>query len=133
MNTLEFSGVRYGKITPTDIDGFMEFKDKAFIFVEAKYKDAILPFGQELALTRLCDQVSKDGKKAAVVFVVSWEELNSNGNIGFAGCMVTKIYTNKKWYEFDGTTRLDSFIDRFLIKHNLIKEGEASGYSEANK
>ena len=32
----DFSGLRYGRITPTDIDAFMEFGNKAFVFIEAK-------------------------------------------------------------------------------------------------
>ena len=29
---IDFSGLKYGKITPTDIDGLIEYKDKAMMF-----------------------------------------------------------------------------------------------------
>ena len=30
----DFSGLRFGKITPTDIDGFMDFGDRLFVVLE---------------------------------------------------------------------------------------------------
>ena len=50
---IDFSGLRYNKITPTDIDGFIEYHDEAIVFMEFKYGNAELPYGQKLALERL--------------------------------------------------------------------------------
>jgi hypothetical protein len=33
----DFSELRFGNITPTDMDGCIECKDKAYIFIEIKY------------------------------------------------------------------------------------------------
>lgn len=54
-----FAGLRFGKITPTDIDGLIEFQDKAYIFIETKTEGAPFPYGQRLALERLCDDLQK--------------------------------------------------------------------------
>jgi hypothetical protein len=35
---IDFEGLNYGKKMPTDIDAFMEFDDKTYIFVEVKKK-----------------------------------------------------------------------------------------------
>lgn len=51
----DFSGLCFGKITPTDIDAFVEFQDKLFVFIEGKHNGAKLPYGQRLALERLVD------------------------------------------------------------------------------
>ena len=48
-----FSGLRFGKITPTDIDGFLDFGNNVYVFIETKHGDAPLPYGQKLALERL--------------------------------------------------------------------------------
>ena len=45
----DFSGLRFGKISPTDIDGFLDFGNSLFIFVEMKHGDARIPYGQKLA------------------------------------------------------------------------------------
>lgn len=59
----DFSGLRYGKITPTDIDGFVEFKDKIFILLELKFGDSVLKYGQRTALERGCDAWGEQGKQ----------------------------------------------------------------------
>lgn len=51
----DFSGLRYGTITPTDIDGLVEFGGRLFVLIELKYGDAALPVGQRLALSRLAE------------------------------------------------------------------------------
>lgn len=64
-----FTGMRFGTITPTDIDGFIEFNDEVFVFMEAKHRNAELPRGQELALERLCDRVARGGAVAVCLIV----------------------------------------------------------------
>lgn len=62
---VDFSGLRYGNITPTDIDGLIEYHDKAVLFMEFKYKDAQVPHGQLLAIARLVTNCHLAGKGAA--------------------------------------------------------------------
>ena len=69
----DFSGLRYGKITPTDLDGFVEFDDQVFVFIELKYRDSEMKKGQRVALERLCDVCWRDGKYA-VLIVARYEE-----------------------------------------------------------
>ena len=40
---MDFTGLRWGKITPTDIDGFVEIRDKAYVFIEVKYSNTFAP------------------------------------------------------------------------------------------
>jgi len=106
----DFSGLRYGKITPTDIDGFMDFGDKVFIFIEAKHGDAALPYGQRLALQRLCDAGTKAGKQS-IVLVGSH---NTPDDIDFANTPVTQIYFEGKWRKTQNPQTIRSAIDGFL-------------------
>ena len=64
MQINDFRGLRYGTITPTDIDGFLDLNDNVFVFIELKYGDAELPYGQRLALERLCDAAWNGGKES---------------------------------------------------------------------
>lgn len=50
--TLAFKGMKYGSITPTDIDAIIEYKDKGWIIYEIKHKGVEVPFGQKLLLER---------------------------------------------------------------------------------
>lgn len=53
---VDFSGLRYDKITPTDFDGYIDFWGQGHWFFEAKYKDAVPCYGQKLALKRIADK-----------------------------------------------------------------------------
>lgn len=64
---IDYSGVRYGLITPTDIDGFFEYHNDAFVFYEMKYGEALLPRGQCIALMRLVNACWNAGMKAALI------------------------------------------------------------------
>lgn len=68
----DFSGTRWGKITPTDIDGFVEFSNRLFIFIEGKFGRSSLRYGQKLALGRLVDACHQPEKtRYAIGFVVA--------------------------------------------------------------
>ncbi len=92
----DFTGLRYGSITPTDIDGFVEFQDKLYIIFEGKYKNSEMPYGQRLALERLCDSIGKGGKPCFLI-LASYTEFNKNGDIDFAKCQVINYRFKKKW------------------------------------
>ena len=47
---IDFGGLRYGNSTPTDIDGFIEYKDKARVLIEIKYRDNPISNGKLLRL-----------------------------------------------------------------------------------
>lgn len=107
----DFSGLRYGNITPTDIDGLIEYKDRLFIFFELKMSGVDLPYGQALAIQRICDSL----KKPAIAFVA-----NHNTPIGqdidTASAVVCQYYWHGKWYESAGTITLKTAIDGFIKK-----------------
>jgi len=106
----DFSGLRFGKITPTDIDGFIDFHDKAFIFIETKHGTANLPYGQKLALQRLCDASQAAGKRSLVV-VASHETSN---DILVAELPVVLIRLDGKWRKPNTPQTVRSAIDGFL-------------------
>ena len=116
---LDFSGMLFDyKITPTDIDGCIEYRNKCFMFFEVKYKNdegtAPLPFGQALALTRIIDNLNKP----AVLFVASHTVGDCNKSINAAGCIIEKYYWKSKWYEStNSNTTLKAACDRFVKKY----------------
>lgn len=96
----DFSGLRFGNITPTDIDGLIEYHNKGYVFIETKFRDTQLPFGQRLALERLCDDLQNT--KPTLVIVASHE---SEGDIDVAETRVVEFRFKGKWRQRDGTTR----------------------------
>lgn len=116
---LDFSGMSFDyKITPTDIDGLIEYRNKCFIFFEVKYKngDEIAPFlfGQRLALERIIDNLDKP----AILFVASHTIADSNNDINAAECVIELYYWHHNWHETNGrVVTLKTACDNFLEKY----------------
>ncbi len=109
---IDFSGMRFGNITPTDLDGLIEKGNKAFIFYEYKLSNVEMPQGQSLALTRIVDGLSTAGK-SAVLFLCRHEEYNPEKDIPADKAIVERIYWNNQWFSGRGLTAREQ-TDRFL-------------------
>jgi len=109
---IDFSGIRYGNITPTDIDGFFERANEAFVFYELKFREAEMPKGQEVALKRLVDATTKANKKA-VLFLCRHEVEDATKDVNAATAIVEKVYFNGEWYNGNGRT-LKELSDSFM-------------------
>lgn len=114
---IDFSGLRYnspstkGDITPTDIDGFIEYDNKCFIFVEIKLKGNPLPYGQQLALKRLVNDCSKP----SILFIAEHNVESPHNDINAAECIVRKYYRAGKWGNWNGKEyTLKQAIDSYL-------------------
>ena len=106
----DFSGLSWDKITPTDIDGFIDFGNRAFVFIETKYADAPLPRGQGLALERLCDQLNR--VVPCLVLVVSHR---SDTDIDVAQCRVVMWRYKSGWEHPKSEPTTRAVIDNWLV------------------
>lgn len=95
----DFSGLRFGKITPTDLDGLIEYKGKGYVLLEVKHEDAELPFGQGLALLRLCDDLQKT--KPTLYIIASH---STDGDIDVAAASVRQFRFKGEWRYTEHTT-----------------------------
>lgn len=109
---IDFSGLQYDKITPTDIDGLIEYKGKAYVFVEMKYSKAPIPYGQRLALERLVQDLTKSGK-LATVFLCEHYVSDCEQDIDAKKTIVRSCYFNNKW-RTDGKRTLKERLDNFI-------------------
>lgn len=67
----DYSGLRYGNITPTDIDGIIEYQNKAYVILEFKHKNsAAISKGQNLCLERLTDDLANTGKPVLCIIAI---------------------------------------------------------------
>lgn len=109
-----FKGLRYGKITPTDLDGLIEYKDVAYVFIEVKFRDAPLPFGQRLALKRMVADLSKH--KKAIAIVCEHDVADTNEQVDTAECKVREIMLSDEmvWRATKQEMKVKELIDSFL-------------------
>lgn len=95
---LRFDGFRYGSITPTDIDGVIDYHDFVWVLFEAKLTGKDVPRGQRLALERLI-QNAKRARKHGIALIVEHGVEDCTRDIFLKDCMVREVYTteNMKW------------------------------------
>jgi len=106
----DYSGLRYGNITPTDIDGLIEYHGKAYILIELKYQNATLSYGQKLALERLTDDLSKP----AICIIGSHDTHNPDNDIDAANAIAVEYRYHKEWHIPKREYTVKGMIDRFL-------------------
>ena len=92
---VDWSGVRVGNITPTDIDGFFEYHDEAFLFYELKLEGAPFEYGQKTAFMRLVDSLV-ESKRYAVLFYCEHSVHDASKTIYAADSVVMEIYLGEK-------------------------------------
>lgn len=93
----DFTGLKFGSITPTDVDGFVEFGDKLYVWMEAKLENESLPDGQRLALERSCDAVAETGRESIVL--VLDHNTSPDEDIPFASCPVRAFWYQREWHK----------------------------------
>lgn len=94
---IDFSGVRYGNVTPTDIDGFFELHDNLFVFYEYKYGNVDIPYGQKIAIQRLVKAIAESGREA-IAMICRHNVENTDEDIDGANTMVDSYCYNGDWF-----------------------------------
>lgn len=90
----DFSGLQFGKLYPTDLDGIIEFGDKLWVMIELKYNNAKLPTGQRILLERLTDALAESGR-TAICLVGTHQQ--TSGDIEVSSCLVVKYRYGGEW------------------------------------
>lgn len=96
----DFDNIMKGTIQPMDIDGFVEYDNLAYVFLEVKYLTKNMPPRQRLAYERIVKDTSNTpDKKLSIAIVIehSVEEWQQHVLIG--ECNVRELYfsVDRKW------------------------------------
>jgi hypothetical protein len=94
---IDFSGIRFKNITPTDIDGLIEYKNIAYVLMEFKHREAEMPQGQSLALARMVDDFDRQGKYATLLVCEHYVD-DPKADIIARDTNVRRYYYRGKWY-----------------------------------
>ena len=107
---VSYRNLRWGNITPTDIDGFLDFQNKVFVYIEYKYKDTPLEGGQELAFRRAVDASPKP-----CILIHATHNCPPEQDIDGAAAIAVRVYWKGRWW-LDGERTVKQVIDYFLDK-----------------
>ena len=116
--TIDFTGVKSGKIHPTDIDVVLEFDNEVLILMEVKRKGNKIPTGQRLVLERIAD--SWQTNKVVVLYVTHSFD-NDNKDIPLDKCNVESVYLNKEWKQGKREITLIDTLKGFSKLWNIKK------------
>jgi len=92
----DMSGLRFDKITPTDLDGFMDFGNRLFVFIEGKFIATPVLYGQQLAIDRLCDATHNPPNRYSFAIIADHCH-PCDEDIDFANMTVRTIRQNGNW------------------------------------
>lgn len=109
----DFRGLRYGNITPTDIDGLIEYKNRGYVLLELKLADNRMPYGQKLALERISDDLERSGKPCLCIIASHYEE-DVNTDIDVSNTRVTSYRYKNRWVECDSPRLTKDVIASFF-------------------
>ena len=118
---IRFDGIQYGKISPTDIDGIIEYHDRIWIIYEAKYRNSPLCAGQRTLLERFVRCMGAIGKHAIAV-ICEHDVADHQDDVYLAHCPVRAIYNteNMVWrppsYAVTVKQISDLYIRRYMTE-----------------
>ena len=104
----DFTGLKWGTITPTDVDAFIDFGNKVFVIIEYKFGDTEMPDGQRWALERLVNAVLKP-----CILIHATHSTPLKQDIDGANAIVVRVYWKGQWRS-DGKRTVKQAIDYFL-------------------
>jgi len=112
----DFSSLRYGNITATDVDGLIEYHDRGYIILELKLNNIPLPYGQKLALERLTDDLNR-ASKVTICIIASHHVSDPNDDIDAANCCVIEYRFKGKWQSPPRYCTVKEFTRDFIAKY----------------
>lgn len=119
---VDYSGLKWGKIRPSDIDGIIEFGGKKLILLEFKTALKPMDLGQKILLEHLIQNWdAKSGNESIAIIADHYTE--SSEVIDGGSCIVREAYYKGKWYSYQGLNRtVKSVVERFI--DDICKKGQ---------
>lgn len=113
---------RMSNITPIDIDGFIDYRGKNFIYLEGKLNGADLPNGQRLALENAVISHCDSGHDSIAIVYEHW--IPSHLDVDVANCRVKKIFHRQEgkysWWENEGDHKVIDLVERFEKANKIV-------------
>jgi len=114
---VDFQSLKEGNKLATDIDCFIEYYNKLFIFLEFKYYTTNeIPLGQRIALERLCDVININAR--AFILVCS-HSFQNNKKILIDQTEVITYRYKTRWIEPKQTIKTTDAIN--ILKDKYLK------------
>lgn len=98
---IDFSGIRYGNATPSNVDGVLELDGKLFVIIEYKHTSAQkMSLGQRLMIQRMADQLGSGICYSLAVIATHNSPIGQE--IDAANSVVSEIRWKNQWFNLEG-------------------------------
>ena len=112
---IDFKGLQWGKMRPTDVDLSIDWGNKTFVFVEVKGINTGLTVGQRIHLQGLVDACIAGGRMAYAI--LAKHSTKASEDIIAADCLVSSVYNGKKWEPVYTNTTLGDTLNEMYVDH----------------
>jgi len=108
---ISFEGMeRMRKITPTDIDGLIDYNGNSFIYMEFKTDGKSIDYGQRLAIEHIINSHEQAGHKACALLI--YHNCDADEIIMAKEKIIESVYQNNKWRDWKKANQnLIEFLD----------------------
>lgn len=101
---IDFNTLSFGKVHPTDVDGVIEWHDKAYVWLEYKYNGSEVPHGQRLFLERRVN-ADERANRQSIAIVADHYQKEPSLDISAGDAIVRNVFWHNKWYSSRGLGR----------------------------
>lgn len=109
----DFSGLLFGTITPTDIDGLIEYHKRAYVIIETKLSGARERDGQRLALQRLTDDLHR-AHRPSICIIAAHNTDDISQPIDVANAVTIEYRYKRHWHRPKKIYTVRETIETFL-------------------
>jgi len=116
---IDYSGVRFGNATPSNVDGLLELDDHFFVIFEYKHASAAkMSNGQRIMIERVCDAIhARTSPPSYCVAIVAQHESPVGTEIDGANAKALGVRWKGKWIDVSNTST--TAWDQAKIYHNI--------------
>jgi len=109
---IDYTGIRYGNATPSNIDGILELQGKLFVLFEYKHVSAQqMPKGQRMMIERIVDGLQSDG--VVSIAIIGLHESPIGEEIDASSARAVEVRWKKEWVSLEhGRYSVKSCVDR---------------------
>ena len=113
---IDFAGLSWNKLRPTDIDLSLDWGNKTFVFVEVKGIHRALTIGQRIHLEGLVKGLRAGDKTAHAL--VAKHSTRAHEDIIAADCIVSSYYDGNNWSDEYTNATLGDTMNHLNDLHN---------------
>jgi len=118
---VDFTGLRFGKMMPTDGDAIFEMHGSSILFYEFKADGADVPIGQERTFRTIVDWLNNAEVHAC--FIVCDHHANKDQNINGGLATVRCAYHDGEWHPATERITAREYTRRFFAKELIALYG----------